>query len=274
MLDWIFDWIIAIIFLFVIAAIILAVSNLEAIISWCIASIKYIVWRFSGKADKDLDEYENYLRSTVDPERGDGIEKFMKPLRKKDSLSRDIVTSLNERHRKEKEQDSSESYSPDQIANETENLINSYLRSSGSYNLNIFTFTEIFAFLFFQIDSVLFKKGISKRDEISQALYRKYQTIIANRKFPLEQTEIYYTDTLDFRISEYGEMLRKRKEMADIVERLTFYLDQCDAGKFHTNNSPLVLKDFFKMTEGRTDIVAFYTETAANFVMKIVKLLD
>ena len=90
-------------------------------------------------------------------------------------------------------------------------------------------------------------------------------------RFNLDRPIYYYSDTLDSRIAEYGEMLRCHKTNSDRIERLHFYLNQCSRLRdFHVDGeSPVVMGDAFGKLSGMQELAVFYTEHLANILKNI-----
>lgn len=158
----------------------------------------------------------------------------------------------------------------DTIGDQTCKLVLNFLESSGQHDLTASTFTELFAFVYFEIDSVLFGRKISARASIADSLSTSYSDTMQWRFGPHDEDK--HLAMFDQRIQEYGAMLRSHKEKSDIVEKLDFYLNQASGlDDYHRDGeSPVVIGDVFEMFGGRLGLTEFYTESLAPFIDSII----
>jgi hypothetical protein len=106
------------------------------------------------------------------------------------------------------------------IGDATCDLIVQFLEESTQYKASAFTFTELFAFVYFEIDSVLYRHKIPARATIAESLTTSYTDMLQSQFEPMEENEHFRM--LMHRIQEYGQMFRARKEKSDMVDILHF----------------------------------------------------
>jgi len=142
----------------------------------------------------------------------------------------------------------------------------SFLTTSQYLKLSIFTFTELFAFVYFQMDYILFARKSSARLEINKLLMNSFISVSLSQFKPHEELEI--SKLFNKRTEEYGEMTRSYKETSDIVERLLFYLTQASARDdfIHSDDEHIVLIDAFQSKDTGTEFYQFYISTLAPFI--------
>lgn len=155
------------------------------------------------------------------------------------------------------------------IGDQTCALVMNFLDSSHQYKPNIFTFTELFAFVYFEVDSVLFNRQIPARQLIADSLLHSYLENVQKRY--KDDKNAHYEMLLQ-RTEIYGEMYREHKEKAEIVQRLTFYMNQALGldGYHQEEESPVVIGDIFGDMGRQAELTTFYVDRLAPFVKGII----
>jgi hypothetical protein len=149
-------------------------------------------------------------------------------------------------------------------------LVQSFLNSSANLKFSAFTFTELFAFVYFEIDSVLYARKSSARQSIATSLSTSFLNILGSQF--KNQNESAILEMLNSRIMEYGAMTRAHKEKSDMVEKLDFYLTQASKkGAFlQGTSSPIVLTGAFESLTARSELTQFYIAVLAPFVKSLL----
>lgn len=166
---------------------------------------------------------------------------------------------------------SAKTYESGIVGTEASRLVLEFLKTSSQHKLTAYTYTEIFAFVYFAIDYIIFARKISARASIAESMSRSYSEIM-QRQFGSEQKKEHLA-MFDQRIQEYGTMSRSRKKMTDIVEKLDFYLNQSSGldGYHRDGESPVVVGDALAMLGSSQALTDFYTETLAPFIKSIIE---
>ncbi len=151
-------------------------------------------------------------------------------------------------------------------------LIVQFLEVSPQHKVSALTFTELFAFVFCEIDSVLYGRNIPARAAVADSLTAAYtDTLRTHLKLkPMEAME--HGQMLARRIQEYGKMFRERKEKSDIVEKLHFYLIQASRLDKYLidDDSPIALVDVFADRESAEGLAVFYIHKLVPLIEVIV----
>ena len=149
------------------------------------------------------------------------------------------------------------------------NLVQKFLSSAQGYKLSEYTFTELFAFLYFELDSVMSARKMESRRSIVNSLSTAYCATLES-KFRVKNVD-EHINMMKRRISEYAQDQNSGKERSDIVERLSFYLDQASIKNgYHVIGDPLGLGDFFVSMNGKMELANFYIKLIAPFVRKTI----
>lgn len=123
-----------------------------------------------------------------------------------------------------------------------------------TYGLSVFTFTELIAYVFAQIDAYLLGKSYALRQEMTKLFLRTYVLFLEER-FRVEGAEHY--QQLTGRVKEYIRMLRKRSE-EDILWQLEFWISQAALrGDYYQEGSPAVISTFCGYATRRTALRNF-----------------
>lgn len=149
-------------------------------------------------------------------------------------------------------------------------LILKFLNSSSGYKYSEFTFTELFSFAYFEIDSVLSARKIPNREVISKSLSIAYSDTIES-EFKVKNGE-HHTTIMNSRIREYAEDLNAKTEKAEMIDSLSFYLDQASIKNgYLLPDEPVTLgEDFMSSMKGKHELAQFYMETLAPFIKKLI----
>lgn len=129
----------------------------------------------------------------------------------------------------------------------------------------------MYAFVYFEIDSVLYRHKIPARAAITESLSASYTDTLKSQFKSMEYNEHFRM--LMHRIQEYGQMFRARKEKSDMVEILHSYLIQASLRGAYLvgDDSPIVLVDVFSEIESQTELTQFYVSMLAPFIEVIVE---
>jgi hypothetical protein len=158
----------------------------------------------------------------------------------------------------------------DPIGDRACKLVLGFLESSDEKEVTASTFTELFSFVYFEIDSVLFVRKIPARESIASSMVESYRHTLQTHFDPSNANT--HEMVLNQRIEEYGAMLRSHRQKSDIVEKLDFYLSQASGLSEHHRDgeSPVVLGDIFSMVGNRAGLTEFYKESLAPFIKTII----
>jgi len=156
------------------------------------------------------------------------------------------------------------------VGDATCDLIIQFLKVSTQLKASAFTFTELFSFVYFEIDSILYGRKIPARAAIAESLTDAYAETLRSQFKPMDENE--HHQILMRRIQDYGQMFRARKEKSDIVEKLHFYLIQASRLDKYLigDDSPIVIVDAFANMESHVALTQFYIGMLAPFIEVIV----
>jgi ABC-type transport system involved in Fe-S cluster assembly fused permease/ATPase subunit len=162
--------------------------------------------------------------------------------------------------------------SVESIGEDVSQLVEVFLKSSHNHEFTPITYTELFAFVYFQVDFTLCNNRIQHRDSIansmSQAFYKIVDNVFNDIDVDLQET------VLNERIQEYGSMARSHIEPSEIFKRADFYLKQGSGLDAHhesgATHSPVVIGDVFSMLGQTKELSKFYTESLAPLIRTIL----
>jgi hypothetical protein len=149
-------------------------------------------------------------------------------------------------------------------------LILVFLKNTEGLKVSAYTFTELFSFVFFLIDSVLFTRRISSREVISKNIIESYDTTMKSI-FTVENEKLFI-EYFNLRMDEYASMFKARKEPFDILEKADFYLNQSSgADEFFKEGSPLLIEGFTKIFSNKMALNDFYLKILIPFIETIIQ---
>jgi hypothetical protein len=160
--------------------------------------------------------------------------------------------------------------SPDKIGEEVREMAKYFLKNTDDQKYSPESFTELYAFIFFEFDSQFFLLGLENRGVVTSALANAFRSSF-EKDFSDADVDTF-EKILDERIEEYGKLLRDRRNKSAFVDRLDYYLRQANClGSAHKKDSPVVIVDVFAMVAGRSDVGAFYIKTLAPYLLKLIQ---
>lgn len=145
-----------------------------------------------------------------------------------------------------------------------------YLEYSKEYRLNIHTFTEIFSYLYFEIDHSLYIHQINLDDGTAKNIIKSY-LITIDSIFNASDAE-YFLKFIDKRIQEYGNIINDEKTFSNVFKRMEFHLNQSSCLSENNNEeSHVLLRDVFSMMGGALELSNFYASSLSPLVRTIVE---
>jgi len=158
---------------------------------------------------------------------------------------------------------------PQAVGKHACNIILSYLREIKMENLTPLIMTELFAFVYYEIDSLLYLRNISARETITHSLLDAYDTLIS-KVFPTLDLA-YAQSSFNERVAEYGALTRANKEKSEIIDRFNLYFSHAKKGvHYKGGEAPLVIGDIRESFEEQKSAHSFYLCHLAPFMKNIV----
>lgn len=153
-----------------------------------------------------------------------------------------------------------------EIGSTGRSLIVTYLNDSSRHVYSEYTYTELFAFFFVEVDLVLYAKGLPNdtRETVSAILLQAYSKGFES----LDSGQISQdcSAAFDQRCDEYTAMISSRVEKSDQVKRLNEYLNYAsDTGCFRKEGDPILLSNPIDDLKGMEELSNFYVEQLCRF---------
>jgi len=155
---------------------------------------------------------------------------------------------------------------------EITDLIIAFFEENEALNLTVFTFTELYSFIFFDIVRTLIFDHINvdKRALVVKNIIETYYLVL-KQVFDVAN-EKPYSEVFDKRVAEYISMGKDGEDTFDILERVDLYLNQSSATKaFFQQGDPLFTVGFAKLIGNKLALSAFYSEVIMPYIETIIK---
>lgn len=159
--------------------------------------------------------------------------------------------------------------SSQEIAETTLSLIIAYIESINLEKISPSIFTEVFAFIHHEIDSLLFLNKISARDAIADALLDEFDSAIEKGFTTMDLTCAQSLFTK--RLNEYAAMTRAGQEKTKMID--LFYSNLSMAikdSKAAVQNAPVVIGTLGQLQQQPFSTYAFYMANIAPFLKNIL----
>lgn len=148
-------------------------------------------------------------------------------------------------------------------------LIFSYLHSIKMENISPLMLTELFAFVYYEIDSLLYFRKISARETITNSLLGTFDTVIS-KSFPSFGLD-YAQTAFDERVAEYAAMTRANKDKSEIIDRFNFNFSHASKGvHYRCGETPIVIGGIMESFKEKNNTHSFYLEYMVPFLRNIV----
>lgn len=149
-------------------------------------------------------------------------------------------------------------------------LVLGFLKSSRGHKSSVYTYTELFAFIYFEIDSVLSARRMLCRQSFVQSLSEIYSDTLVSR-FNINDVDKHIS-ILNSRIKEYAEGHNSGKEKSEIIDGLGFYLDQASLkNDYQVLGSPVMLGgNPMNMIMAKQELSNFYIKSLAPFIQRLI----
>jgi len=151
-------------------------------------------------------------------------------------------------------------------------LILAFFEKNENLNLTLFTFTELYSFVYFEI-----VRALSLGQVTFDTLVIVSKNIIKTFHIALKQVfdvvnEKPYSEVFDERVAEYASMWKDGNDAVDILERVDLYLNQSSAtNDFFQQGKPLFIVGFAKSFSNKLALADFYSKVIVPYIETIIK---
>jgi hypothetical protein len=163
----------------------------------------------------------------------------------------------------------SSSSEPQMVGKNVCDLIFSYLHSIKMENITPLIMTELFAFVYYEIDSLLYFRKISARETITNSLLATFDTVIS-KSFPslgLDYAQSAFTE----RVAEYAAMTRANKDKSEIIDRFNFIFSHAKKGvHYKCGETPIIIGGIMESFNEKISTHSFYLSYLVPFMKNIV----
>ncbi|HNR21351.1 MAG TPA: hypothetical protein PKL45_15315 [Bacteroidia bacterium] len=163
----------------------------------------------------------------------------------------------------------SKSSEPQMVGKNVCDLIFSYLHSIKMENLSPLIMTELFAFVYYEIDSLLYFRKISARERITNSLLETFDVVIS-KSFPslsLDYAQSAFTE----RVNEYAAMTRANKDKSEIVDRFNLIFSHAKKGvHYRSGETPVMIGGFRESFDETNNTHSFYLSYLVPFMKNVV----
>jgi len=155
----------------------------------------------------------------------------------------------------------------DNFPHESVQIVIDFFKRKGGVNFTVYTFTELFSFVYFEVDYVLYCRRIQPYEKIMDEMGFIFKDALGE-VFKITKKEEHLS-ILNNRTQEYGKMVRDKKEKSDIVMRLDFYLNQADGlGRYPIDSDPLVIGNILDKVARASALTGFYCNVLSPLIRK------
>ncbi len=148
-------------------------------------------------------------------------------------------------------------------------LIFSYLHSIKMENISPLIMTELFAFVYYEIDSLLYFRKISARETITNSLLTTFDTVIS-KSFPsldLDYAQSAFTE----RVAEYAAMTRANKDKSEIIDLFNLNFSHAIKGvHYKRGETPIIIGGIRESFNEKNNTHSFYLAHMVPFMKTIV----
>jgi len=148
-------------------------------------------------------------------------------------------------------------------------LIFSYLHSIKVENISPLIMTELFAFVYCEVDTLLYFRKISSRETITNSLLTTFDTVIS-KSFPSLDLD-YAQSAFNERVAEYAAMTRENKDKSEIIDRFNVNFSHAIKGvHYKRGETPIVIGGIMESFNEENSIHSFYLAHMVPFMKNIV----